>query len=333
MKLAEYLGLEQGYHKGQIGLEIETECKTNYPYVDGIEKMWGIHPDGSLRENGIEYTFRSPYNHESKEYFEALAIFKKQADQTPFIRSTYSSVHVHLNMLDKELVQIANFITLYFLFEEFLAEYCGNSRNGNLFCLKTSNAELIYKTVKELFASIDVGSGVGYIKNLTNSLLKYSGLNLVPLRTFGSLEVRTHRGTTDITEIRRWIDMLMCMYRAADTYKNPVEIINRLYGFPTKEAFVRHHFGAYDSYFNFANTEEKMKDAIWYATSVVGVVNNWKNFGSKKNSIKQRSATEAFLEQYYQAQTMSVEQLTAALGLGQPPQPEEVNFIHPTTDQ
>jgi hypothetical protein len=287
MKLWEYLG-GNGAVKGTIGLEIETESLSGWSFsVDEhskIDKHWDAKPDGSLRHNGIEFVFRQPLAYDGASYKLALKSFKEVTDRIKFMKSPYSSVHVHLNMLHKEMVHLFNFICLYFLFEEVLTEYCGNARNGNLFCLKTSNAELTYKTVKDLAKAVEDGTGGHAIRNLNNGTLKYSGLNIVPLRTFGSLEVRTHPGSSDIDAIHRWISILWQLFTKADTFQNPVDLISRMNGYGTKTAFANFIFGDYAQYLDLNHLNPKMEDGIWYATAVAAAVDNWKDFGNKKDN-------------------------------------------------
>lgn len=283
--LAKLIGRTE-HPKGEIGLEIETEALRAYDYVPAIGDYWSIELDGSLRQNGQEFIFRRPFTPGSKEYKKALELFDAQAKVSKFIDSVYTSVHVHLNMNDKTVTHLANFITLYLIFEEPLTEYCGDTRNGNLFCLKTSNAEASYRNIQELFRAIDQGTGQYFISRLDHNRFKYSGLNIVPLRHLGSVEVRTHPGCNDVALIDRWIQILHMLYKKATTFDNPVAIINRLYGYRSKTAFFELIFEEYSKFFDLNNLDAKMKNGIWYATSAAGCVENWKDFGSKKAKTK-----------------------------------------------
>lgn len=295
-KLRNWLASSNNY-EGEIGLEIETESKATYGVLPSIGNYWGVHQDGSLRQNGLEYVFLQPYTPGGQAYKAAMEAFAEQAKVTKFLKSSYTSVHVHLNMLDRQLTSIMNFITLYYLFEEVLTEYCGAARNGNLFCLKTSNAEAHYKAVCELAKAIENGSGIAAIKRLNNDHLKYAGLNIVPLRTFGSLEVRTHPGTVDVDLINRWVEILRMIYKKADTFANPVEIINRLDGYRSKEAFAELIFEEYSKFLNLKDMNDKMKNGVWYACAVAKSVDNWKSFGDKKTIEKSKRTFD--LTTYY----------------------------------
>lgn len=280
--LATLMGYGKGHHKGEVGLEIETEALGGWDADQDVTKYWTLQADGSLRNVGVEFVFKKPYSPGTVEYTAALEAFRVQAARTKFIESVYTSVHVHLNMLDKQLVHMMNFITLYFLFEETLTKYCGAERDGNLFCLKTSNAEINYKTICDMAKAIEAGEGYNFIRKLDQNRLKYSGLNIAPLRNFGSLEVRTHPGTVDADLIDRWVSILMMLYKKATTFTSPVEIVNRLQGYRSHRAFADLIFEEYTQYLDLTDLTNQMKNGIWYATSLGHSVKNWKEFSNIK---------------------------------------------------
>lgn len=290
VKLHEYKGLGKGdVLHGQVGLEIETETNSPYDMPQDMRLFWTQHQDGSLRHYGMEYVLTRPLDVGSEKYNDALAQFHELSKRVKFLDSPYTSVHVHLNMMDKDLIHMMNFITLYFLFEEVLGEYCGNARNGNLFCLKTSTAEETYRRVVTLAEAIEEGTGLDAIRNLNNDVLKYSGLNIVPLRTLGSLEVRTHPGTADIAMIDRWVRILNQLYTKADTFLSPVEILTRLIGDRSKLSFAERIFEGYEQYLPMTDLDRKMHDGIWYSAALGRAVKNWKDFGTKKSAKRKTS--------------------------------------------
>jgi len=283
LKLHEYRNFrKEDVLHGQVGLEVETETNDPYDMPTDMRTHWTQHQDGSLRHYGMEYVFSRPLDVGSEQYNNALASFHELSKRAKFLNSPYTSVHVHLNMYDKDLIHIMNFITLYFLFEEVLGEYCGNARNGNLFCLKTSSAEETYRRVISLAEAIEDGQGDNNIRSLHNDSLKYSGLNIVPLRNLGSIEVRTHPGTADIALIDRWVRILYQLYTKADTFLSPVEILNRLIGDRSKLSFAQRIFEGYEQYLPMTDLDRKMHDGIWYSAALGRAVKNWKDFGTKK---------------------------------------------------
>lgn len=280
MKWSDALGIRPV--AGDIGLEIETESLKQYEYVPGLGDFWAVHSDGSLRHVGVEYVFSRPYSIDGVEYKAALDVFDKQSKAVKFEASTYTSVHVHLNVTREEVKTVANFLTIYFIVEELLNQYCGPDRDGNLFCLKTSVAESTFHTAKDIVESADVG--VEFLRHtvgrLQNTQLKYSALNLYALRHFGSLEVRTHPGSSDVGIIDRWVHILWSLMLYARRHKNPQTIVNNYYDSADKKAFLLSVFGEYRKYFNLDNLEERLSDGIFYATLIANSSQNWSNFGN-----------------------------------------------------
>ena len=283
MKWATFLG--QRAVVGEVGLEIETECAKGYTVPDSISKYWTIHNDGSLRHHGVEYVFAQPYNFNSEEYREAMKLFDQLTEEIDFLESTYTSVHVHLNMTNREVITVFNFMAVYLIVEELLNRYCGPDRNGNLFCLKTSNAEYNYIKIKEMVRAFDQGAHVAsaFIKNgLSQNSLKYAALNLYTLRQFGSLEIRTHPGTVDVKIIHRWVSILHNLLLFATTFKNPVEVVNAFSASPI--TFVENAFKQHASFFTASQLEltSRCSDGLWYATTLAAQVDDWASFGKAK---------------------------------------------------
>lgn len=264
--------------KGEVGLEIETEAKE--PWSAPMPTYWLLEADGSLRQNGVEFILKEPLDIGSTHYLSALDEFAKIASEKKFIKdSAYTSVHVHLNMLDFELVHLMNFISLYVICENFLTRYCGSDRDGNLFCLKTSDAESSYKNFCYMASDISQGNGEIFFSHLNENRFKYSGLNIVPLRNFGSVEVRTHRGTNDIVEIDRWVRILECLYRKAKTFRDPVQIVNLFNNRFDYTNNINYLFGEYVKYFDQNKIEDDIDKCLYYAAAIAASVKNWEHFG------------------------------------------------------
>ncbi len=273
--LHQWMGKYSPYtHDGEIGIEIETESL--HPYDAPRFNHWATHTDGSLRNFGIEYVLSSPMDF--KDIGAALREFELNTRQIAFIPSVYTSVHVHLNQKNRTLQQVFNFISLYLLFEEPLGHYCGPDREGNLFCLKTSNSERNLVNITNLATNIELGNRRG-VQTLNANSLKYAGLNIAPLRTFGSLEVRTHGGTTDIALIERWVGILYSLYKKATTFNNPVEIVNR-FNEVGYERFLIECFGDYAKWLTFSKKD--FEKTLWYATAVASSVTDWSALGDEK---------------------------------------------------
>lgn len=275
---------------GVIGIEIETECLNEYR-VPPL-KHWEAKIDGSLRHVGIEYILKTPLNHDSIEFKEAIEEFGVLTKKFKFLESTYTSVHVHLNMVDREVIHLANFITLYLIFENTLTRYCGPDRDGNLFCLKTSDAEQSYKNYIDLISAISNGKANTYISRLVSNQIKYSALNIAPLKNLGSVEVRTHGGTSDVEKITRWVNMLMCLYNKAQKFKSPVEIVNLFRDEKKNMSVLNLIFGDLSKYFASEYLDKDLKSTLYYAAALAVSVKDWDKF-SKIEKEKPKYTTKA----------------------------------------
>jgi hypothetical protein len=265
--------------KGLVGIEIETESLRPYDYPN--LKYWTCHEDRSLRNYGVEYVLSHPLNPDGKAYIEAMTEFEALAKTTKFIDSQYAGLHVHINMSNVSLVHLMNFISLYCIFEKTLTKYCGPDRDGNLFCLKTSDAETSFYNYVALTEAIEDGTGNSFIQRLSADRLKYSGLNIVPLRHLGSVEVRTHYGTTDRAVIERWVRILMAIYNQAGALKSPVEVVN-LFRDNYASIIAKRIFGDDAKHLPLENIEAEVAECLYYAVGVANASKDWSKFGSKK---------------------------------------------------
>jgi hypothetical protein len=262
MDFKTYMGRTKAALSGEYGLEIETEALD--PYEPPSMKHWTTHADGSLRNFGIEYVLRQPLNYE--DIPAALNEFHIMTTKSEirFLESVYSSVHIHVNVYHMEMIEMVNFITLYILFENILNRYCGPDRDGNLFCLKTHCAESTVSTVVDMFKEMGKGmaNGRDSIARLNENNLKYAALNLFTLRKFGSLEIRTHRGSTDVNEIFTWVEIVNTIKKASKLFVSPQQIL-----LMAKQE-------GYEAFFNRVFDSEKLQSLLWNSNSLQDIDNN-----------------------------------------------------------
>jgi hypothetical protein len=188
------LGQSSKLKKGEIGIEIEVEG-TNVPKE--VPKPWLYKEDHSLRgeENG-EYVLDDPvmFSEVPKTLDKLWTTFGKA--KTKFDDSNRTSVHIHLNCQKFHFNRLTSFMALYFALEEVLTEWCGEHRVGNLFCLRSRDAEAIITHIKRFICSDG-------LYELPNDL-HYAGLNANALHKYGSLEIRTLQGCSDPNVIQTW---------------------------------------------------------------------------------------------------------------------------------
>jgi len=219
LNMAFMLGLkDKALQKGEVGIEIEIEGK-RLPGVscEPPPEPWLYKPDHSLRgaENG-EYVLSKAIDF--TEVPQALSklwdVF--EACKTKFDDSNRTSVHIHLNCQRWHLNRLASFAAINFILEEVLTEWCGEHRVGNLFCLRTKDAEAIVTWLKK-FVQMDGTSEIP-------DGLHYAGFNVNALQKFGSVEIRTLRGVSNPNVIQDWVGIYERLYNLSAEFKDPTEI-------------------------------------------------------------------------------------------------------------
>lgn len=218
--------MEKGKVIGDIGLEIECEGNKFYKNGDLLNPWWEYHDDNSLRgQDNAEYVLAGPIDFdEVPTAIKALwGIFKTYG--TVLDESNRTSVHVHLNVGRWNVNRLASFTAMWFALEEILAEWAGDHRVGNLFCLRGKDAPNIVQSVKK-FVQLD-----GQIP--LHDGLHYAGLNIQALKKFGSLENRYLRGATDPQLILDWVAINRRLYEFSEQFPDPREVCNSFsYGGP-----------------------------------------------------------------------------------------------------
>ena len=210
---------------GDIGIEIECEGN-KFPKngSDLIPNMWCYHQDHSLRgKDNAEYVLKKPILF--ADVPKALDKLWKMFDDygTVLDDSNRTSVHIHLNAQKFCSNRLASFAALYFCFEEILTELCGEHRVGNLFCLRGIDAPGIITSLRKF---IETDGATELRDNL-----HYAAFNTNALTKFGSIEIRTMRGTPDKDLILNWVNILKALYEASEKYPDPRAICEDFSGY------------------------------------------------------------------------------------------------------
>lgn len=266
MAIYDFVKHLKNYNKprGELGIEIETE--TLRPYDTPLLTYWNVVEDGSLRNFGREYVLKQPVLYD-KELDLALNDFHERTAHIKFIKDSHStSVHVHINFLNETFKTLGNFLTIYSLVENILIRYCGEDRRSNLFCLPIVDAELTYKNIVNIFQNIDKKNYKGLF--LDSNSVKYAALNLGAFNRYGSIELRSFRGETRITEIRNWVDLLYDILRYSRTSVTPKDIMLKWRENNTK--FLNEVFGDHVKLLFFCSKEweDLIKTNVFYAGSI-----------------------------------------------------------------
>jgi hypothetical protein len=180
-------------------------------------KWWRWVEDGSLRNNGAELILTQPTG--GKDLEEALTelsniiseISKKQP--TPPEITDRCSIHTHIDYRSSTLEQVLSFFIGFCVFESALFTVGGKDRYDSIYCPGLSSCQ---SQITE-FNSIYVSDRIEPIHRHLSKWCKYTSVNLHALRTHGSIEVRSHKGTYDISDIVLWIRILDKLKAYTDT--------------------------------------------------------------------------------------------------------------------
>lgn len=175
-----------------VGIEIEIE-NVGGRSVGLIDSSWTTAPDNSLRNAGIEFISRPILASMAPTILKSLLIDTLPKDCS---FSPRTSVHIHLDMQQMSGNGIVDFVGLYCLFEELLYRFAGRGRNKNIYCIPVCET--------------DLARGLGFV-GLRKEWKKYTGLNLCPLSSYGTVEFRHMHGTYDVQKISSWIQLIVCL--------------------------------------------------------------------------------------------------------------------------
>ncbi len=259
MKVRELFGLKAV--KGDVGIEIEVEG-TNLPKeVAG----WRREHDGSLRGESAEYVFARPYA--AADYPAVLArlgeAYKKNKS---VIKDTKNAgIHAHINVQELEVIQVINFITLFVALEEVMVRFCGEFREGNLFCLRTKDAERMV---------IDLLANSKRLNRMNSDKYRYAALNIKALFQYGSLEFRSMRTTADFEVIQLWVDCLLRLRTVATEFDNPAAILT-YYSEHGPDRFVDRVLGPFRRVLCDLNVDRRLvQEGIW-ASQMLAFGTDW----------------------------------------------------------
>lgn len=202
--------------KGEVGIEIEVEGSNLPPEIAG----WRRDNDGSLRGESAEYVLERPIPRESiPEYLQRVT--KAYEQYSSEINDTdRAGVHIHVNVQDMQVHQVITYICLYLLFEDMLVRFCGESRVGNLFCLRMRDAEGVLRYLEECIENRDV-------RLLATDNLRYASVNVLAMHNYGSVEFRAMRTTTDMNLIRDWANMLLNLKDLSREFEHPRDLVEK----------------------------------------------------------------------------------------------------------
>ena len=202
---------------GEVGIEIEMEGR-GLEVGNNIIPIWKQKFDGSLRGESVEYVLRHPIGRKTVDgelidlqtaLLNSGALFKP---------SDRCGVHIHLNVQDWTTKKVFNLITLYLMLENVLVNYCGPTREGNLFCLRGQDADYLIQIIMQ-------AKRKNTLHPLLNNALRYASLNIGSIGRFGSLEFRALQTPKKLHTIGTWVKLLLAVKDSSLNFKDGPSMI------------------------------------------------------------------------------------------------------------
>lgn len=249
--LAHY-GRRAEYPTGDYGVEIEIEGR-NLPHLED-NKIWIRHEDHSLRGESAEFVLQTPLSKEKVN--SALHYLEINLKGSMIHNSNRTSVHIHRNVIPWLIQEVYTLVALYYIFEDLLVRFSGEERQGNMYCLRCSDAEYIVLQIIKTIADESYITG-GFL----GDNIRYSSLNLKPLLGFGSLEFRSFRGSTSPKEIMDWIEVIDCLCKASKEFNSPRDIVERFQS-SSRAEFAHFCFGDYPPFLDYLLRQSDLNDLM-----------------------------------------------------------------------
>lgn len=179
-----------------FGVEIEVENGSDA--ASGVwldQHRFRLTDDGSLRNAGREYISLPGTLRETVRSTQAWCRYAATRDWHSNHRT---GIHVHVDMRDLTLEQVAGVCAAYAAFEPLFFAIAGADREENIYCVPWYRAPDQAEIVRRMAAGVHDLDGA----------IKYSALYLHPLLKFGTIEFRHAPTWQDPKSIRRWLTMI-----------------------------------------------------------------------------------------------------------------------------
>ena len=183
-----------------VGIEIEVEEARRR--IELNQELWRLVSDGSLRNDGIELVSRPLFG---EDVVVALEQAQMEVERIGAVITSRCGLHVHIDVSGFNTDQLISLTCAVALAERTIYKYVGEDRRDNIYCLPISDTA----NLLPFYNAIKYGHGRDDIVRAIKRTQKYSGFNILPILTQGSVEFRHHKGTYNAEEILRWINIIM----------------------------------------------------------------------------------------------------------------------------
>lgn len=219
-----------------FGIEVELEncLQKDSPW---FSDLWTFKGENSLRNNGMEFVSHPAlYKNREKVCREFKDVLKKCIGTKPQL-SIRCSTHIHMNAMYLTLRQIVNTSLVWYLLENAIIKTQSDWRQGNLFCLRMSDARTIGDNLIDSIWDPDRWSSYH-----TKNGVKYSAFNLAPTVEFGTMEWRFLSPITDPDLLIFWVEVFQSIIDYGATIKSPDALLQDYNNLDVK-AFFKKIFG------------------------------------------------------------------------------------------
>lgn len=200
-----------------IGLEAEYEgVKDRNLPPHTFADFWQYHEEGSLKDFGAEYVFSTPLF--GIDAYNATQWLVSHAKTSGWKCTKRTGIHVHLDVRDLSIPQLAGLCIVYGAIEAILYRWVGDGRSSSHFCIPLYVADEALLSVCTILKAAfqDEREEDGELAlNASEAFQRYAGFNLQALFKFGSIEFRHLNTTHDLDRIVDWINIVMSLKAVA----------------------------------------------------------------------------------------------------------------------
>lgn len=205
------------------GVEIEVEG-SSLPNPEYSIPGWRIEEDTSLKtEEAWEYVTDGPDTLAGiRSRLDTLSRKFVDCDSTIY-DSVRAGVHVHMNVQTWDMKRVMTFAMCYYIMEDIFLKWCGDNREGNLFTLRTKDAEYVLFKLLEMLKTRN-------LKVLETDIIRYASLNYLSLFKYGTIEFRGMRSTPDLDTIYKWVEIIDELRTTSQLFNSPMDVVTSMSG-------------------------------------------------------------------------------------------------------
>lgn len=174
-----------------------------------LHPLWSATTDGSLRNGGVELITNGGLGGE--QLFAAFERVAALLERINYDASWRCSTHMHINMRDFTVNQVARFMMVYAACEPVLFAHCGKFRYSSNFCVPVADSLPFHKKLISRLFDNAVAT-----RSAAQHTVKYTAMNFQPLfgdgrsrPALGTVEFRGGRPMTTVDEFVLQANLLL----------------------------------------------------------------------------------------------------------------------------